>query len=338
VAPSSSFVTPGGQLRLSNPGQLELLRGVAERGVPLRTTVRGFSMHPFVRDGDVATFEPLSGEPRVGEVVAVALPAGRMAVHRVVDRTPGGWVVKGDNCPEPDGVFGEGEFVARVVRVERDGREVRLGLGDEGRWVAAASRSGWLGRARWARNGPRRAAGKVLRAAQGLPAYRRAGRRLAPRFSIVDAEDRDVAALRRRHGSPASFAGSTGRNPHARHFAARARGGTAGFVEVVDYRAQDGPWKGCWLFSLDVWPRYRGMGLGELLCREVIAEARRRGATDLLLVVYEDQRRAVDLYLKLGFVGTVVPALQPQLDAEAAHGGRRRRVMRLDLGSDGGAV
>jgi hypothetical protein len=40
-SPVTPFVTPGGELRLSNAGQLEMLRGMVERGVPLRTKVRG---------------------------------------------------------------------------------------------------------------------------------------------------------------------------------------------------------------------------------------------------------------------------------------------------------
>ena len=342
----TSFVAAGGELRLSNPGQLELLRGVAERGAPLRTTVRGFSMTPFVRDGDVVTFEPFGDEPRVGDVVAVALSHGRMAVHRVIAQTPQGWVVRGDNCPEPDGVFDPGDFVARVVRVERDGRDVRLGLGDQGRWVAAASRSGWLGRARWARHAPRRAAGSAVRAAQGLPAYRRAGRRLAPGFVIADADERDLAAFSRRFGVTADLGGSGGRpgsggragavarSIEVRRFAARVRGRTVGYVEQTDFRELESPWRGCWLFSLQVWPQYRGLGIGEALSRSVIDEARRRGAAELLVAVFEDDRRAVALYLKLGFVGTMIPELEPLLEAEAARSGRRRRVMRLGLRGD----
>jgi hypothetical protein len=56
--PSSPFVSQGGELRLSNPGQRELLRAVAERGAALCTTVRGFSMSPFICDEDVLTIAP----------------------------------------------------------------------------------------------------------------------------------------------------------------------------------------------------------------------------------------------------------------------------------------
>ena len=46
AADSLSFVSRGGKLTVSNFGQMQLLRGAAERGVPLRMMVRGFSMTP----------------------------------------------------------------------------------------------------------------------------------------------------------------------------------------------------------------------------------------------------------------------------------------------------
>jgi hypothetical protein len=103
--PDSSFTRGGGELRLSNLGQLALLRGMAERGVPLRTTVRGFSMAPFIRDEDVLTIKPLNGRaPRPGEVVAFTLPhTGRLAIHRVIAAVDEARIIRGDNRPEPDG-------------------------------------------------------------------------------------------------------------------------------------------------------------------------------------------------------------------------------------------
>lgn len=143
MADPLSFTRPGGELHLSNLGQLELLRGMAEHGKPLRTTARGFSMSPFIRDEDVLTIVPMHGRaPRVGEVVAFTLPdSGRLAIHRIVARVGACWLVRGDNCPENDGLVASGDIIGRVVRVERQGREVRLGLGVEARLIA------WLQRA-----------------------------------------------------------------------------------------------------------------------------------------------------------------------------------------------
>jgi hypothetical protein len=143
MANSLSFTDLGGELHLSNLGQLELLRAVVERGRPLRIRARGFSMSPFIRDGDVLTIAPMNGGgPRLGEVVAfVRLDTGRLAIHRVVARVGAGWLLRGDNCPEPDGVVPRRAILGVLVRVEREGRDVRLGLGAEARLIA------WLQRA-----------------------------------------------------------------------------------------------------------------------------------------------------------------------------------------------
>jgi signal peptidase I len=149
MADSLFFTHPGGELHLSNLGQLELLRGMVEHGRTLRTTVRGFSMSPFIRDNDVLTIVPMNTRaPRVGEVVAFTLPnSGQLAIHRIVARAGTGWLVRGDNCPETDGVVARENIIGRVLRVERQGREVRLGLGAEARLIAWLQRAHLLMRA-----------------------------------------------------------------------------------------------------------------------------------------------------------------------------------------------
>lgn len=103
---ASAFSAPGGELRLSNQGQLELLRGMRERGASLRTPVRGWSMTPFIRDGDVVTIAPIRAVgARLGEVLAIELAQGSLLViHRVVRRADRGWLLRGDNATALDGV------------------------------------------------------------------------------------------------------------------------------------------------------------------------------------------------------------------------------------------
>ena len=83
------FIHTGDQLHLLNAGQLELLRGMVARGVSLRTTVRGFSMFPFIRDNDVLTITPGATRlGRLGDVVAFVHPGnGRLAIHRLVAKS-----------------------------------------------------------------------------------------------------------------------------------------------------------------------------------------------------------------------------------------------------------
>ena len=145
---SSPFTAQGGELHLSNQGQLELLRGIRQSGASLRTPVHGWSMTPFVRDGDVVTIAPVGAVgPRPGDVLAVELaPGSLLVIHRVVGRANGAWLMRGDNAVAPDGVVPREQVLGRVVRVQRHGREVRLGLGRERVVIAALSRAGVLTR------------------------------------------------------------------------------------------------------------------------------------------------------------------------------------------------
>ena len=82
---------------------------------------------------------------RLGDVVAFE-SAARLIVHRVVRTGPGQYLLKGDNVAQPDGWFPAAALLGRVVRVERSGRPIRIGLGPERALVALLSRSGVLPR------------------------------------------------------------------------------------------------------------------------------------------------------------------------------------------------
>lgn len=135
-------VIRGNELPLSNASLLALARSVLGRGASLRFQARGFSMAPFIRDGDVLTVFP-KGErrPRPGDIVAFVHPENdRLTVHRVVTIRDGEVAVKGDNVSMPDGTVPEERILGFVRRVERDGRTVRPGFGAAGRLIASLSR------------------------------------------------------------------------------------------------------------------------------------------------------------------------------------------------------
>jgi hypothetical protein len=103
-------------------------------------------MQPFIRDGDVITVSPQPGAGiRPGDVAAFCLPdTGKIAVHRVVARRDGGYLLRGDNASEADGLIPPGKVLGLVTRVERKGKEVRLGWGPERRLLAWLARRGFL--------------------------------------------------------------------------------------------------------------------------------------------------------------------------------------------------
>lgn len=113
------------EARLSGENLRGLLVEVLARGAAFRFRAGGYSMSPFIRDGDVLTVVPLGGRARRGDVVAYLRPEdGMLAVHRVVGRRRGEFVVKGDNERFADLVPGPG-LLGILSRVERQGREVR---------------------------------------------------------------------------------------------------------------------------------------------------------------------------------------------------------------------
>ena len=133
-------------LALSGRVLAELTHAVLDKGSLFRFCARGGSMTPFIRDGDTLTIAPLANRPpRLGEVVAFSClteEGMELVVHRVVGRRRRGFVVQGDgNGCMPEIVSSE-NILGRLVKVERDGRQVRLGLGPERRLIA------WLGLAR----------------------------------------------------------------------------------------------------------------------------------------------------------------------------------------------
>lgn len=131
---------------MSGAALRELMRATLARGKPFRFCARGDSMSPFIHDGDVLTVAPAAA-PRRGDVVAFLDPRnGRLTVHRIVAAAHGGFLIKGDSLRAPDGVMPREALWGSVVRVERDGRAVRFGLGIERAAIAYLSKRDLLRR------------------------------------------------------------------------------------------------------------------------------------------------------------------------------------------------
>jgi hypothetical protein len=141
------FVIKANELPLSGQVLLEIMRVVLARGVPFRFKARGWSMTPFIRDGDVITVAPFTDRPPgVGAVVAFIQPeTGKLVVHRIVARNGAYSCIHGDgNAGESDGLIPPENLLGRVTHIERNGHHVWLGLGLERYLIALLSRTGLL--------------------------------------------------------------------------------------------------------------------------------------------------------------------------------------------------
>lgn len=143
----SLFTIRGQDLSLSGQALIGLMEEVLGKGLPFRFRARGWSMAPFIVDGDVVTIAPFSGsEPGLGQVVAyVPSGSGSLVVHRIIGRKGRSRLIQGDNLEGArDGWIEAGDIFGRLTRIEREGKEVRLGLGPERILIAWLSRTGLL--------------------------------------------------------------------------------------------------------------------------------------------------------------------------------------------------
>ena len=135
-------ITRSGELSLSGTAFTELLQAVVSKEASFRFQVKGFSMSPFIKDGDVVTISPLvNAEPCFGDVVAFLHPdTKRLIIHRVVGGKGDSYLMRGDNAFEMDGLVSKENILGRLKKVERNRRELLIGLGPERVLIAFLSR------------------------------------------------------------------------------------------------------------------------------------------------------------------------------------------------------
>ena len=139
------FVVKAHELPLSRVAVLELMQAVLSRNLPFRFCARGWSMAPFIHNGDVITVSPLQHPmPGIGEVVAFIRPGQeRLVVHRMVARHDKVVIFQGDNeLGNPEESIPLENLLGTVTKIQRNGHNVWIGLGIE-RYVIA-----WLSRNR----------------------------------------------------------------------------------------------------------------------------------------------------------------------------------------------
>lgn len=125
---------------------LGLLKDVLSKGSPFRFRARGSSMSPFIKDGDVVTVSPLhNSNPTIGDVVAFVSPGSDgLLIHRIVSKSGDHFLIMGDNIPKMGDRVPKNKLLGRILRVERNDRDVSFGLGPERVLIALLNRKGLL--------------------------------------------------------------------------------------------------------------------------------------------------------------------------------------------------
>ena len=110
---------------------LKLSRALLEEGKSVRFKAKGWSMHPFIQNGDFITVSPIENSSiKIGDVVFYLTAESRVLVHRVIHKYKKhgsmAMLIKGDACfGSPERVNSQ-KVLGKVVAIERDGRERKL--------------------------------------------------------------------------------------------------------------------------------------------------------------------------------------------------------------------
>jgi signal peptidase I len=141
MAQSGVFLADRREQRLSGIDLIELIQAVLRTGSSVRIQANGCSMSPFIRNGDVLMLSALRAKsPGLGDVVAFRFSGtNKLTFHRVAGKVKGLYLVRGDNCPEADGLIPESDILGTVNGIERDGSPVFFGLGPERQIIAFLS-------------------------------------------------------------------------------------------------------------------------------------------------------------------------------------------------------
>ncbi len=141
------IVNKGDDYLVPNQALIALMRDILAKGATFRFRATGWSMIPFIKDGDVITVAPLQDQVlSLGSIVAYVQPSsGHLIVHRLIGRQGTSSIIQGDNTlTRQDDLVPQENILGYVTLIERAGHHVPLGLGPERKLIALLSRNGWL--------------------------------------------------------------------------------------------------------------------------------------------------------------------------------------------------
>ena len=107
-------------LNLKKEDFASIAQDVLGRGRALRFKVKGGSMSPFIRNGDVLEVIPLKGKINFGDIILYHSSYGNSIIHRVIQTRKESIVTKGDSVPNSDQPVLSRQVLGRVVTIEKN--------------------------------------------------------------------------------------------------------------------------------------------------------------------------------------------------------------------------
>ncbi len=95
----------------------EMARAVLREGSGISFRAGGKSMSPFICNNEIVVIEPIIRKLRVGDVILFEGRDRKLILHRIVKKTEGGYITRGDASGHDDGLLQQSEVLGRAVGV-----------------------------------------------------------------------------------------------------------------------------------------------------------------------------------------------------------------------------
>lgn len=318
------------------------------KGKSIRFQARGWSMRPFIQDGDFITVSPTEHSSiKIGDVIFYSTVEDKLIAHRVIHKQKQNghltiWA-KGDASFGPPEKIDIQNVLGKVSALERNGQKQRLdtnlfqikglllaGIAPLSKWIYPAGSV-------WRRFGLRPLS-IILEKLQNLNIYKILARKIINKnvsYQITPSNNtysflqsyRLENRQRLKNQADNSSYGHKNYEDFDCRIAARRKNKIIGDVTIADFPERHFPFEGWWLFDLHVNWKYRGMGIGEKLITMATKIANENNASEIKLLTFEDAMPAKNLYQKLGFRQIFIPELNKQLEEETKRSPRRRIIL-----------
>lgn len=276
-------------LRCGNKDFLRLAEALLKRGECVKFRAEGMSMSPAIRSGDSIKIEPVTGNITLGEIVLYRDKDGFVIVHRVVEKIQKGdkefLLTKGDSALTLDAPIANEQIIGKVTDIERNRLRIRHILGKAWQWLQNQRSYSIFAKILLRPKSVVIILKEKTSENNGVLSWE-AGRGK----SIIGQVELDLSSaepdLSYRDGKDC---------PSGQDLSIKE--------EKVCPSGQENPdsARGGVISSLWVDYKYRKLGLGERLIREVLVYASKSGLKYLRLYVSPLQSPALKLYKKLGF-------------------------------------
>jgi signal peptidase len=302
---------------------LELNEEILKRGNYLRFRIKGESMRPFLRDGQVVIVKRLDpSEMRAGDIIFLRFPPSQIVIHRLIKKTLENgktvFLTKGDASFHFDPYVYSENILGKIVAIEKGQRYIKLDAPVARlksiyyvkrflikRWL-------WLAVKKIRRELLFRIPGLILKRLQSVRGYAYLARRLAAgKVTYRTAAESDVFSLAQlfkvyrpgvKREALAEFFRKYLNDLADSGYCILAEYGNkvVGSATVREFSAGKAIFSGWRIYNVLVYWRYRRLGIGEGLIRTAIEKAVERGARSGKAIIDRRNTRTISLAKKIG--------------------------------------